>query len=331
MSKTASVGSEVGLVSEPVYLPEQVRTPEETMLSIIERYATDAGFSVEKMEKMLDQIERMQALSARRAYTEAMAAFKACDVSISKSSRAQFATRGGGQMGYSYAGLDTVCNAVIPALSEQGLSHQWAEAQEGGRITVTCTLTHREGHSESVSLTAPTDDSGQKNPIQSIGSTVTYLRRYTLLGITGLAPGDDDDGHASHVSTRSEGSGRQDRANRQRTPTERRKAQERTQEQPPADAGSSTNDSDRELHVHHAVPASAEVMLAAAAAGPAIEELLAAIEARDDMHTEAFRVWATEAGAPEEPRARSAWYTAQLEEHGVDGMVEQAVAWYRDS
>jgi hypothetical protein len=43
-------------------------------------------------------------------------------------------------------------------------------------------------------MKAPPDDSGKKNPIQQIASTVSYLERYTLFAITGLAPQEDDDG-----------------------------------------------------------------------------------------------------------------------------------------
>ena len=38
--------------------------------------------------------------------------------------------------------------------------------------------------------------SGSKNSIQAVGSTVTYLQRYTLLAVTGLAAkGQDSDAH----------------------------------------------------------------------------------------------------------------------------------------
>ena len=58
-----------------------------------------------------------------------------------------------------------------------------------------------QGHSESVTLSAPPDDSGKKNNIQQIASTVTYLERYTLLAATGTAVKEqDDDGSASGMS-----------------------------------------------------------------------------------------------------------------------------------
>jgi hypothetical protein len=61
-------------------------------------------------------------------------------------------------------------------------------------------VTHELGHSAQTSLTAPPDASGSKNSIQAIGSTVSYLQRYTFMAITGLAAKDqDDDGQKAEV------------------------------------------------------------------------------------------------------------------------------------
>ena len=54
------------------------------------------------------------------------------------------------------------------------------------------------GHSESVTLDAFKEDSGTKNNIQAMGSSITYLERYTLFAATGLASEEqDDDGAGS--------------------------------------------------------------------------------------------------------------------------------------
>ena len=62
---------------------------------------------------------------------------------------------------------------------------------------MTCVLSHRDGYSEETTLTAGADDSGKKNSIQAIGSTTTYLQRYTLKLALGLATQDRDDDGAS--------------------------------------------------------------------------------------------------------------------------------------
>ena len=173
-------------------------------LTLIEKMMSTEGFSVEMLDKMLGMQERWEANEARKAYTEAIARFKENPPTVLKEQEASFnAKNSGSRVSYSYASLDTVTRAVIPALAEQGLSHHWTVSQDNGRVTVRCVLTHKRGHSEYVELSAMPDDSGQKNPIQQVGSTVSYLERYTLLAATGLAAeGHDDDGHQAYQQPR---------------------------------------------------------------------------------------------------------------------------------
>ena len=49
------------------------------------------------------------------------------------------------------------------------------------------------GHFETTSLTAAGDQSGGKNAIQALGSTISYLERYTILALTGLSTHEMDD------------------------------------------------------------------------------------------------------------------------------------------
>jgi hypothetical protein len=94
---------------------------------------------------------------------------------------------------YRHATLDNVSGLIGEALAAVGISHRWETEQlDGGQIRVTCVLTHERGHSERVPLQASPDSSGAKNSIQAVGSTVTYLQRYTLLAATGMAVKDQD-------------------------------------------------------------------------------------------------------------------------------------------
>src|SRR6202043_3736939 len=67
----------------------------------------------------------------------------------------------------------------------------------GDLIVVTGVLSHRDGHAEETTMLLPADISGGKNPLQAIGSSTSYGKRYTagaLLNIT--SRGEDDDGWA---------------------------------------------------------------------------------------------------------------------------------------
>jgi hypothetical protein len=155
--------------------------------------AIDRGADLPTLERLMDLRDRWEATEARKAYVAALAAFKANPPTIVKNKRAGFDGKSGGRTEYGFATLDQVAAVIGAALSKHGLSAAWRTAQADGRIKVTCELRHALGHSEETSLEAGADTSGSKNNIQAIGSTVTYLSRYTLLAITGLAAGDEDD------------------------------------------------------------------------------------------------------------------------------------------
>ena len=157
----------------------------------------DGKLDVGQLRELLELQERYDATEARKAYTVAMAAFKANPPTIIKDKQVSY-----GQTSYKHATLSNATSTINKALSEHGLTAAWVTEQDNGNIKVTCRITHIDGHAESTSMTAPPDNSGKKNPIQQIASTVTYLSRYTLFAITGLAPQDeDDDGAGSHDET----------------------------------------------------------------------------------------------------------------------------------
>ena len=85
---------------------------------------------------------------------------------------------------------------VDPIIGAHGLSYRFRTTQND-RISVTCILSHKAGHAEETTLSGPADSSGNKNAIQAIGSTLTYLQRYSLVQMLGLAAGNDDDGKAA--------------------------------------------------------------------------------------------------------------------------------------
>jgi len=156
--------------------------------------AMNKGMDLNKLEQMLVLQERWEANEAKKAYTDAMSQFKANPPEIEKDRTVRYEA-GGKTVEYTHASLANVTKKINTGLGKYGLSAAWVTVQTEKGITVTCTITHKLGHSESTSLTAGADTSGSKNSIQAIGSTISYLERYTLLAITGLATADmDDDG-----------------------------------------------------------------------------------------------------------------------------------------
>lgn len=146
--------------------------------------------NVETLERLFALQERHEAAEARRQYVAALAQFKSLGVRVKKD---RSVSQGAGRPSYKHATLANIVESIAPALAEYGLSATWQTSQEQHGITVTCVLRHAAGHSESVSLTGQPDTGPGRNAIQAIGSTITYLQRYTLMAITGVAATDQDD------------------------------------------------------------------------------------------------------------------------------------------
>lgn len=148
--------------------------------------AVSAGASIEVLEKLMALQERWEANQARKAFDEAVSCAKAEIPPIQRNAT--------GHNSKKYADFSAIAKIVDPVLSKYGLSYRFRTVQNE-RINVTCILAHKSGHSEETTLAGPPDSTGSKNAIQAIGSTLTYLQRYSLVQMLGLAASDDDDGN----------------------------------------------------------------------------------------------------------------------------------------
>jgi len=161
--------------------------------------AISQGASPESLERLMAMQERWEANQARKAFDAAMSAAKAEIPVIVKNRMVGYENRDGkSSTSYSHEDLGEIARTVDPILSKHGLSYRFQTTSEINQpIEVTCIVAHRDGHSERNTLKAGRDDSGKKNAIQQMGSTITYLQRYTLKAALGLAAARDDDGKAS--------------------------------------------------------------------------------------------------------------------------------------
>jgi hypothetical protein len=161
--------------------------------------AIDKGTDPAVIKAMMELAERFQVNEDKRAFREAMAKFKKNPPAILKDKLVKFGS-GDKTTAFDYATLNNVCECIVKVLADSGITHRWVPSQAAGQITVTCVLSLG-SYSEETPLTAGADTSGSKNAIQAIGSTVSYLQRYTLLAATGMATGmPDDDGASAELS-----------------------------------------------------------------------------------------------------------------------------------
>ena len=151
--------------------------------SVLLERAVEQGADLDKLEKLMDLQDRWDANQARNLFSEALGNFQAELGPIIKRRQGH---------NCKYADLDDIAQEIRPILEKFGLSYQFRQSQEAAMVNVTCIVRHLAGHTEENSLGAPNDSSGGKNAIQSIASTVTYLRRYTLTGALGITTGTED-------------------------------------------------------------------------------------------------------------------------------------------
>ena len=92
----------------------------------------------------------------------------------------------------SYADLASVFEAIREPFASNGLSiTQTMDVTENGLTILKTRLMHVSGEFVDSKMIVPIDPNPQK-----VGSTITYFRRYQLMGIAGIAS-EDDDGNAA--------------------------------------------------------------------------------------------------------------------------------------
>lgn len=146
----------------------------------------------EALEKILSLQRQWEKDEARRAYSTALVELKrALPPFLSRDKTVDFTGSTGKRTTYTHTSLAGAMETVQPHLTEFGFSLTWRPGtNEKGGVTVTAILTHRQGHSEEATLTAPPDTTGNKSSAQAIASTITLLQRYSALAILGLATAD---------------------------------------------------------------------------------------------------------------------------------------------
>ena len=105
-----------------------------------------------------------------------------------KTSTAKVPTKSGGSYTYTYAPLPEILDAVRPVLQKHGLAISQDVVGQDGYVGVNTVLVHESGerlHAGPVMLPA--------TEAQQAGAIVTYLRRYALCAILGIAADEDDD------------------------------------------------------------------------------------------------------------------------------------------
>lgn len=103
--------------------------------------------------------------------------------------------------GYSYTSFESLVRYLRPLLTKHGLGFIQTSTTEGDRIGVTTRLIHKSGEWVEDTFTVPLVALAKMNDYQVAGSAITYLKRYGLSAIVGIASDEDADAHGEQVTT----------------------------------------------------------------------------------------------------------------------------------
>ena len=162
-----------------------------TLIDLL-RAAVDKGADVATLERLAKLYEAAEENEKKKEFYSALAEAKAKLRPIIKD---QSISLSGGKS-IKFESMAAIAEAVDPVLADAGLFYTFPDADEliaavDNKISVTCRLSHRNGYSIQSTRSAPPDVGQNRNAVQAMGSTLTYLQRYTLKAVLGLAVSQD--------------------------------------------------------------------------------------------------------------------------------------------
>lgn len=159
------------------------------LLPMIERAARDPNVDVDKMERLMSMMERVESRHAEAAF--------ATDLAEMQDELPSIGERGNAAGRYTYALWEDINAAIKPVLKRYGFALSFRTDFTDG-ISVTGVLSHKGGHKIETTIKLPADSSGNKNAVQAVASSVSYGKRYTAGALLNLTShGEDDDGFAA--------------------------------------------------------------------------------------------------------------------------------------
>ncbi len=163
-----------------------------SIMAVISRAAADPSCDIDKMERLLQMHERMQAKEAESAFNAAMAQMQ-CQMPTVFEGATNTHTKN------TYATLDDINRAVKSVMQEHGFAVTFKVVHVAAGVSVTGILMHSAGHREETTLLLPIDTGPGRSTVQAVGSSVTYGKRYVICALLNITTGDapDDDGNGA--------------------------------------------------------------------------------------------------------------------------------------
>jgi hypothetical protein len=165
-----------------------------TPMAILAQAVSEGKIDAESLKVIAELAWRDQDRNARNAFNSALATFQTECPPIRKTKDGpSLAKDGSGRPSYRYAPLDEIAKIVRPLLLKRGLTFTWDSTTDGQTITVTCVLSHVDGHERRSSFACPTDSpSPRMTGQQKHGGGLSFAQRRSLVSVLGLTTTDED-------------------------------------------------------------------------------------------------------------------------------------------
>lgn len=160
-----------------------------------------AKAEVERLKAEINSSVCQERLEQEKAFNKAFAKAQAEFKALSKSMSAEFTTKTGHLIAYSYAPMSAIKDAVMPALNRNGLAISHYEKSGNGLVSVVTVITHEGGYSREWQSPAMVYDA---KDARSMRRVVSSLRRYGTLNACGIEESSSDDEHLEYVAEQAE-------------------------------------------------------------------------------------------------------------------------------
>lgn len=190
-----------GAISVIEYAARSGATPEQ-LQAMLELQVRADNHQLELMREKRRMDEEDRKAAALLAFRRDFAAFRGKNIVIAKDKHVDRGRAGS----FNQAEYHSIAQQLSPALSECGFSFRhdqrfgtkvWPLPDNPNNtvpwVTVVCFLEHRDGHFETLELEGPMGDQSANTDVQNMQLTASYLKRQSLLAITGTATGGEDD------------------------------------------------------------------------------------------------------------------------------------------
>jgi len=95
--------------------------------------------------------------------------------------------------GYMYTDLDTITQTIKPILKKYGVAYMQSVGTVEGKPSLTTRVFSKAGQYIEDTVVLPFIDSTKNNAAQTLGMSITYMRRYALCAMLGITSDEDTD------------------------------------------------------------------------------------------------------------------------------------------